>query len=197
MNFLARILSYLFHPVVFFLVMPFLVVYRQTENSFYAVKWAIFSTIFIFLGFILFLLGRLKGTFSDHDISKKEERHKFYVILFFLAFIYLITALFFKGVLFPLSIIVFGLILGMIVFDFVDYYVKASVHIGVVAAFVVALSVLYGTKAFWATFWVVPIVFWARIKLEKHTAEEGVIGGLLGTGITILTFVIGKYLYSI
>ncbi|RJQ37697.1 hypothetical protein C4559_03100 [Candidatus Microgenomates bacterium] len=196
MIFLARFLSFLFHPVIFFLIMPFMVVYRQTSDTSYAFKWAFFSAVFIFLGTALFLLGRIKGVFSDDDISKREERFRFYFILYFLVFVYFIASFFFKGVFFPLSIIVFGVLFGVLVFDIVNKYsLKASVHVGVACAFITSISIFYGVTAFLVAFWLIPLIFWARIKLKKHTLKEGIAGGFIGIAVTLFTFFLGKYLY--
>ncbi|MDP2649326.1 MAG: hypothetical protein Q8P10_00625 [bacterium] len=191
--FFAKFFSFLFHPVIFFLIMPYIVVYKHTNNNFSALKWAFFSSIFIFIALILLILGRIKGVFSDFDISKREERFKFYFLVFLLAFIYFVIALFFKGVFFPLSIIVFGLIFGLIIFDVINNYLKASVHVGVICAYVTTITIVYGFIGFLFSFWLMPLVFWSRLELKKHTFQEGMAGGFLGAIITIITFLIGKY----
>lgn len=191
----AKIISFIFHPVFFFLIMPYLIIYRQTGNSFFALKWTVFSSIFIVIAGVLILLGRVKGVFSDFDISKREERSKFYFIVYFLAIIYFVIALFFKGAFFPLSIIIFGLIVGVVIFDFVNRRVKASLHIGVASSFVISISILYGINAFFFVLLLVPLLIWSRLVLKKHTLKEEIAGGILGSIITLLTFEIGKYLY--
>lgn len=192
-----RFLSFLFHPVIFFFLMPFLVVYRQTQNGFYALKWQVFSSFFIFLGIMLVLLGRWVGVFSDHELSVKEERSRFYAIVWVLAFSYLIIALYFKGIIFSLSIIALGILLGIVIFELANRFIKVSMHIAVACAFVVAIGLLYGQTAFMATVWIVPLLAWARITLKKHTIIEVIIGGVLGVGTVGLTVFIQHYLMPI
>lgn len=192
----AKFVSLLFNPIVFFLIMPFLVVYRQTQSGTYALKWQIFSSIFLFLGLVLFIIGRIKGAFSDEDVSKREERYKFYILLYILGFAYFLIAIFLKGVFFPLSIITFGIILGILVFNFVNRFIKASIHVAVSVAFVITIGFLYGWIYLLLTLWIVPLIFWARIVSKRHTVKEAIIGAILGLIITLATVLIGKVFYN-
>lgn len=193
---LARFLSFMFHPLFFSLIMPFFIEYRHTQNGVYALKWFIFTSAFIFFGAFLILFGVWKKVFSDFDISRREERYKFYLILLFLAFSYFMTTIAFKGTLFPLSIIGYGIIIGIFAFDALNYFMKASVHTAVVTAFVLSMGILYG---FWVAvliFWLIPIIVWARIKIKKHTPLEIIAGAFLGIFITLFTLFLGKVLHS-
>ena len=196
MKFFARFVSLLFNPIVFFLIMPFLVVYRQTQSSTYALKWQIFSSIFLFLGLVLFVVGRIKGAFSDEDVSKREERYKFYILLYILGFAYFLIAILLKGAFFPLSIITFGIILGILVFNFVNRFIKASIHVAVSVAFVITIGFLYGWIYLFLILWIVPLTFWARIVSKRHTAKEAIIGAILEVIITLTTALIGKLFYN-
>lgn len=192
----AKAISLIFNPAIFFLIMPFLVVYRYSQSGFYALKWEIFSSIFLFLGILLFFIGRFKGTFSDEDVSNRKERFRFYILLYSLGFIYFVLSLFLKGIFFPLSIISFGIILGILVFNLVNYYTKASIHAGVACAFVMSTGFLYGWKILLGLIWIVPLVAWSRIITKNHTVKEAILGGFLGGIITLLTFFIGKEIYK-
>lgn len=192
----AKFVSFLFHPVIFFILMPFIVVYKQTGSSLYALKWQAFSSLVILAGIFLIVIGKWRKSFSDFDLSKKEERMKFYFVLLLLASAYLIIALFFKGIFFYLSIITFGISMGIVLLIFLNYYLKVSIHLAVACAFVVAMHVISSETPMWYTFWIVPLVAWARLTLKRHTAYEIVIGGFLGVIVTIATFLIGQYLYS-
>lgn len=197
MKVLASAVSLLFNPGLFFLIIPFFVVYKETASGLYALKWVIFSSLFIFLGIIYFLIGIIRGTFSDFDLTKKEERKSFYFFAWFLAVIYLLIAIFFKGIFFPLSIFAIGVIIGLLVFEFVNAYIKASIHVGAASTFVVIISLLYGSFGFWGTFWIVPIVAWSRITLKKHTPKEVLIGAMLGSGLSFVIFLLGEQILSV
>ncbi|OGH18071.1 MAG: hypothetical protein A3F31_03995 [Candidatus Levybacteria bacterium RIFCSPHIGHO2_12_FULL_38_12] len=197
MKLFAKFISYLFHPVLFFLIMPFFIVYRQTESGMYAIKWMVFSSVFILFGVMTILFETLKGDFSDFDISHKEQRVKFYMIIFVIGATYLFAALYFKGIFFPLSIISLGIVLGLIIFAFVSHYVKASIHVAVSSAFVATIALLYRNGSITEVGWIVPLVAWARITLKRHTFSEVFVGGVLGVAIAAITFILGKYIYSL
>ncbi|MEK7120562.1 MAG: hypothetical protein AAB840_00535 [Patescibacteria group bacterium] len=191
----ARLVSFVFHPATFFFIMTYLIVYKQTDSGIVALKWQVFSSAFIFIGIVIILVGRWRGIFSDHDLSKKEERAKFYGFLWPLAFSYLTAALILRGLFFFLSIIAFGIVLGMFIFHIVSRYIKASIHLAISCGFVLTLGFLYGETGLLATIWIPPLLAWSRLKLTKHTKQEVIAGGLLGICITFLTFLIGKYVF--
>lgn len=193
----ASLLSYIFHPVIFVLLMPYFLIYRQTQSMLYALKWEIFSSFFIFLGLILVVLGKKRGIFSDYDLSKRNERWKFFAIVLSPALLYLFISLFLKGMFFSTTIISFGVILALFMFALVNKFIKPSIHSGVACAYVLSVALLYGPIAFLVTFWMVPVVIWARLSLKKHTVNELLVGGVIGTVITLLTFLVGAYLYRL
>ena len=196
MKLFAQFVSFLFHPLSLMFMLPYFVVFRQTANIFSALKWQLFTSAFIIAAVILFFIGKRQGIFSDYDISKREERPKFYFIVMALAVAYLLSALFFKGILFPLSIIAFGICAALIAFAIVSYRLKASGHVAVACAFVLTMGSMYGQSMFMALVWIIPLVAWSRFYLKRHTVHEIIAGGVLVTIITSLTFLVGKYLYG-
>jgi hypothetical protein len=191
---LAKAFSYVFHPVIFFWLMPFMVVYRQTQSIQYSLKWQLFSSLFIVITLIFLFLGKRLGKFSDYDISKREERPKFYSFIFLLAMCYLGTSLFFRGLLFPLSIVTVGIVFGILVFDAVNYYVKASVHLAIATMFVTTIGILYGLHAAFSLIWILPLLMWSRVYLKRHTVIELLTGSILGLLLTLLTFYLDIHL---
>lgn len=191
-----ELISYIFHPVNFVLTMPFLIVYRQTASGSYALKWAIFTAMFVVLGSFFVLLGRIRGVFSDFDISKREERPTFYIMVWILACIFMSIAFILKGIFFPLSIISFAILLGTICIEVINNFLKISVHLTVATAWVVSIGILFGIYPF---LFFLPFLFllaWARIRLQQHTVSEVIGGSLVGVIITIVTFLIGRTIYS-
>lgn len=196
-KFLATLLSYFFHPVILALLMPYLLIYRQTTDITYAVKWEIFSSVFIILGVIIVILEKKRGIFSDYDLSKREERWKFFAIVLSPIVLYLLISIFFKGLFFSTTIITLGIILGLSIFAFLNKFLKPSIHMAVACAYVISVAILYGPVAFMVTFWMIPAVIWARLTLKRHSPNEAVVGGVVGTIITLLTFLVGKYVYHL
>lgn len=97
----------------------------------------------------------------------------------------------FKGILFPLSIVALGIILGLVMFDITTYYMKVSIHMAIATAFTVSIAILFGLGPFFAFFWIVPFMAWSRYHLEKHSEKELLLGMILGVSVPILTFFIG------
>lgn len=194
-RFLAILLSYIFHPVVFVLLMPYFLIYRQTTSILYALKWEIFSALFIFLGVILVVLEKRRGIFSDFDLSKRNERWKFFLIVLSPSSLYFVFSFFLKGMFFSTTLTSFGVILALFMFAVANKFIKPSIHTGVACAYVLSVALLYGPIAFLLTFWMIPVIVWARLTLKKHTVNEVLVGGIIGTAITLLTFLVGFYLY--
>lgn len=192
MIYFAKLVSIIFHPAILILLLPFLVVYRQTESGLYALKWQMFSAFFVFLAGFLVFLGEHFGVFSDSDLTKRNERSKFYTMVIVLLLLYIATVVFFKGIFSPFVIIAFGTLFGLVLFTIANHFFKISIHSGTACAFVISLSILYGINIFFAVVWIVLLVVWARLVLKKHTLIEAISGGLLGGAITIATYLIGK-----
>lgn len=190
----AYFVSIIFNPIFLAFLLPFFLIFRFTNSGLYSLKWLLFSSIFIFLGGFFIIFERVKGNFSDIDVSIREQRPKLYAFLLFLAFIYLIISLVLKGYTFPISIVSFGLVLAVIVFASVNRFIKASGHVGVACAFVLTIGLLYGFFSALLIVWIIPLLAWSRLVLKKHTILEIAVGGILGTSVTLATFYISIYL---
>jgi len=190
----AQLISFLFHPIFFSLFIPFLIAHKVTGSILYGFKWTIFSALFLFLAVFIFYLVRPKEFVGDFDITHKEQRHVFYSITLLSAVIYFIASLIFKGLLFPISIISLGLILGLVSLDLINYYIKASIHMAVVTGYVVTVALIYGLLPFFGFLSLVVIVGWSRLYLSRHSQKEVVAGMLLGTFVPIVTYFVGQAL---
>lgn len=195
-RYLAYLISLIGNPLVFLFLVPYLIVFKQTGSTFAAVRWQLFTTFFLLATILFFLVGKHRGFFSDSDISKREERPRFYLFIFVLSILYFGTALFFKGIFFPISIVAFGICVAIVAFAIVNYRLKASGHVAVASAFILTVSSLYGIQILLWTLWIVPLVAWSRIVLKRHTLREVIVGGLLGTAITLSVLLLGRTVYE-
>lgn len=188
----AQFISFVCHPVFFSLFIPFLIVHKKTGDILYSLKWTCFSAVFLLIAIGIFYLVRPKEFLNDFDITQREQRHIFYSITLFAAVLYFIASLVFKGILFPLSIISLGLILGLVSFDIVNYYIKASIHMAVIAAYVVSIALIYGLLPFFVFVWLLFLVGWSRLYLTRHSQNEVLAGMFLGAFIPIVTYCIAQ-----
>ncbi len=194
---IAEIISLVFNPIAFITFMPFLIVYKQTGDGLYALKWELFSVGFIIIGLVLLFIGRIKGTFSDFELSKKEERSIYFYSIWILALSYVASTFFFKGLFFSISIASIGILIGVILFAVMNKYMKASIHTGVASAFAVTSGLLYGITPAIIVFFAIPLIGWSRVVLRRHTLREVIVGGVLGIIVVLITFLLGRYIFSV
>ena len=189
---LARLISFLSSPFVLLLPTPFVLVFKETGNIFYSLKWTFFSYIFLFSVVFFVLLGMLIGFFSDYDVSKKEERLKLFAFGGIITFLYLGSLILLNG---PkvLYLVIFGIILGVLVISIVNNWIKASIHTATVCAFTLSLVILFGFM-FAPALLLIPAMAWARVKIKKHTPLETLTGGFLGIILTIIVYIIGRFI---
>ena len=190
--FLAEFISTIFNPVVFLFLMPFLIVYRQTASIANALKWQLFTSVFLMIAITFLLFGLHKRIFSDIDLTKREERKEFYKMSIILSACYLVSSILFKGPVFYISFAAAGIVIGAFILSIINNYTKASVHLAVATAFVATIGVLYGFNVFIFIFWIIPLTLWARHFLGKHTAMQMVIGIIVGLFVTIGTLFIAR-----
>lgn len=193
----ATIVSFVLNPLFIAYLVPFLITYKYTDSGWYALKWTLFISLFVVLGMSYLFYGRLKGYFSDFDISKRTERFRFYRLIFILSLVFLFISVFLKGYAFPLSILAFGITLGIFAYAIVNLRIKASGHVGVLCAFIIVVGFLYGIQSALLLSWTIPLLAWSRLYLKRHTMYEVIAGVALGSIITLITFFIGKVVYSI
>ena len=193
-KFLAQFVSLALGPLTILTLMPIIIVFRQTGNLGYSLEWEIFSLVFIVVGLVLFLIGRVEGVYSDFDISKRQERERFYLVTLILTFIYFIVTALMKGFFFRLTAITLSSFLIVLAFMVANSFLKASIHLGIVCAFVFSMGLFYGPNVFIPLFFLIPLMAWSRLELKQHTPKELLVGGLLGTVITIASFIIWEFL---
>lgn len=190
--FFAEFFSSVFNPIVFLFLMPFLIVYRETASIAYALKWQLFTSVFIMIAITFLLFGLHKRIFSDVDLTKREERKEFYKIALILSASFLLSSILFKGPIFYISFAAAGIVAGTLILSFINQFTKASVHLAVATSFVTTIGILYGFNVFICIFWIIPVTLWARHYLGKHTAFQMFIGSLVGLFVTIATLFVGR-----
>lgn len=191
-NFTAQIISLLFHPAVLSVVTPvFLILFIPREVP-YSAYWVFYPLVFVLIVSLFTLYGIKTKLFSDFDVTKRRERGPFYAFVIIVTLVYISILSFFQG---PKSLMVLGLgvLIGAIIMEFINRKIKASVHVAAVSAFMCTLALLFGGLYLLLPF-LVPIVAWSRIHMKRHTLSEAIIGGTIGTIITIGLFLMIEYI---
>src|SRR3989344_8626010 len=114
---IAKLISIIFGPVVLIVLLSFLVAYKETGDSIYALKWQIFSSLFVLASGILVYLGEWIGIFSDPE-KKRKEREKFYKLVIMLLSVYIVFVVFDRGFLSVPIIVGLGALSGVFLFSF-------------------------------------------------------------------------------
>jgi hypothetical protein len=189
---IAEIISLVLNPLVLLMPIPFFLVFEKTDNLARSLAWTGISTFFIFLYFLLIVVGIKFKIFSDLDISKREQRPILFLVGLFLAISYLVVLFLFHapGI---LQIGTFALILGLFVIGAVNMFTKVSGHLAVLSAFL-TFAVLVEGWIFLGGFVLLPVLAWARIKTKNHTLSQTVLGSVIGILTTVIIYVIVKYI---
>ena len=190
----ARLISFLLSPLFVLLPVPYVLVSKFTENQIYAIKWMVFSYMFILAVAVFIGIGVILGIFSNFDVSKREQRPLLFSFTAITIFCYLVSLVILDG---PkiLFVGVFGFILGLIILFIVNRWIKASVHLGILTSTLLLVCILY-RGYFFLSLALIPFLAWSRIRMKEHTPLETLAGTILGTLMTLLVYTISKYFLS-
>ena len=134
------------------------------------------------LAYLVWLVGR--GEVSDLDVQRREERTR--ALLFSLAAMGAGGIMLWDVKAAPLLLAAGGIVwLQTALITGITLQWKISVHTTAMAAFWALLWVVFGEVALTAL-WLVPLVAWSRIHLNRHTPAQTVAGSLLGFFIAII-----------
>lgn len=188
---IAEIISLILNPLVILMPVPFFLVFEKTNNLARSIAWAGISTFFIFLYFLLIVIGIKFGIFSDLDVSKREQRPILFLVGIFLTISYLVILFLFHA---PQVLMTgtFALILGLIIIGVFNMFTKVSGHLAVLSTFLTFVVIVEGWR-FLGGFILLPLLAWARIKTKNHTLLQTVLGSTIGILTTVIIYVIVKY----
>lgn len=85
----------------------------------------------------------------------------------------------------PLLAILSGGLIALIMVMGITYFWKISLHSGMTTIFVLMLIYLYGIEKIWPSFFLIPLVFWSRIVLFRHTLAQ-LLGGIITACLVVL-----------
>lgn len=191
---LAHIISRFANPLLIPIPIPFIIVYSSTQNPLYAAKWQLFTLVFLGFVAIFILYGMRKGFFSNFDVSKRKQRNALFLFGVTMTLFYLLSIFILQG---PVLLILGAcmILMAILMFSIVNTHIKASFHVATASALIVSLILVYGSKYYWLLF-VVPLIAWSRVILKRHTVREVIAGGILGSFLSIITYILGVILLT-
>lgn len=175
---LAQIISFLFNPVMLLIFMPLMVVYKTTGDIILAFAWTVYTMIFLIAISFYVIYGVHKKIFTDMDVSKRTQRPLLFTIGFVMSIMYLLGLLFLNG---PkiLIIVSCGFIFSILLLALINFRLKVSIHVATVSALFFALAISY-QGYYYLTLLLIPIVAWSRLKINRHTLPETIVGACFG-----------------
>lgn len=191
---LAQFISTLSNPLFTISFVPFLIVYKTSSSISYALKWQLFSLVFIIVIGLFVTYGVLKGFFSNFDVSRRKQRPILYTFVALLLIFYFVATVILSGPL-ELILIITACLVGTIIFDIVNIYLKVSLHVASLTALLSSLILFYQDPWWVLGLILIPLVGWARIRTHRHSKNEVYVGVLAGSVITVLTYVVGKVFF--
>ncbi|MEV6298206.1 phosphoesterase PA-phosphatase [Actinoplanes sp. NPDC051861] len=176
---IARIVSEVLAPAVLVAVLLLTVGWHAGETPGVSRWWGLPGALFaavIPLGYVLH--GVRAGRFTDHHIPERADRR----IPLIFGTGSLVTGLILLIVLDAprevLALLAAGGV-GLAVFALVTHWWKMSIHAGVAAGTVAALTAVYGPVALLGAPFVI-LGGWARVRLTAHTPAQVVAGAMAG-----------------
>ncbi len=184
---IARWISILAHPFVMVAVLVAVTAMRQSSAN--AVQSELVVVLAVVVPIAVLMVRQVRrGRWSNVDASKPSERPA----LFLVALTGLVAALGWLLLNDPHSFLVRGMLVTaafLLLAAVLTRWVKLSLHVAFAALAATAL-VLLGSAVGYVLAAVVPMVFWSRLVLARHSVHELLVGFALGvlTGLVLVWF---------
>ena len=192
MNFLANLIAAVLHPIVLVIPGVYLVSYNATGNTAEALYWTLLSILFSSVIACFVAYGVKKGFFNNLDVSNRKQRLILYpfaiaVVGAFAIFVYTQNG--------PFALVYASItfVLALLILDFINRRIKASIHTAAVASIVTGVIFIYGGISAMLLL-LIPLIAWARITQKRHTLQETIVGGVAGIALTAIPIYIVQFI---
>lgn len=192
MNKIARIITFILHPIVLITPSIFVIITASGGTINEALLWSAISLMFTACIAAYIKIGMKMGVFSNFDVSKREQRIYLFPAILLAGFVFLASLLVFGGPIALLYALVY-FIISVSVLAIVTLRIKASIHVGSITAAVVSIIYFFGDK-YLILLLIIPAMAWARIIEKRHTFKETVVGFILGLLLALLGIIGVQYL---
>lgn len=188
---IATIISAIANPGILAVVILVVAIFKSPFNQIETICWLL--AILVLNGLIpalVYLFFTSRGFVFD-DTLHNDKVHRERIILFglFLALACweLLMLVLTKNFYQPLLAVLIGGIIAIILTGIISYFWKVSMHSSIITFFVMMIILMYG-RQFWPIAILIPIVWWSRIILHRHTIWQLLAGFVLSITIVILIF---------
>jgi hypothetical protein len=184
---LAHLISNVTNPL--FVALPtFLLVALVTAPDWLhaLLWWSIIVSGLSIAPYLFIWHGVRQGRFSDHHVSKREQR--FLPLVFGLGCVLItLVLLLLLHATRSLILTVVGALVAIALATAITTVWKISLHLVGMAGAVTVFCLLFGLRAAWLTP-LVAIVAWARWKVGAHTILQALAGTILAVSVTLTIF---------
>ncbi len=189
---LAKLISRLFDLYTWSIILNFLFLYRSNLTSpQVAALIPIVVLLELILPVIIFAVFLKKGIISDVDITRREQRPRFFSVLAALMLVGSAAGYVYGNPLFFwLQLTVLATIMIMVV---ITLFWKISGHTMVNSLGIFFLNYFFAGKFWWLYFLLLPVA-WSRWHLKKHSPLQLLAGAVLGLAVPLVMLKLGGFL---
>ncbi len=183
--YVARQVSNVFSPFAVSLPLVFLIALYHAPMGGEALFYAFVTLFFLSVGPLLYIIvGVRRGKFTDIDVSVRSQRTWPFVFGLASGLVGLLILTLTNGSR-NLETLLLITILSGIIFMFITFWWKISLHASSIAGAATLLTAFYGAIML-PTFLLVVAVSWSRVVLRRHTTAQVVAGAVLSIVLTVL-----------
>lgn len=184
---IGRLISQIFHPILLNIVTLLLIGVFLARDGQAGLTWAAACILLQVLPPTVFFLVRLRqGTYSDDDISVRQQRNELYLV----GFVWVLAATLLLALLGAprpfLACMVSTLLLGLIG-GLINLFWKISVHSAAIAS-TATIALLYSRNLGVALWLCALAVGWARVRTGNHTPTQVLAGFGCAATVVVLAF---------
>lgn len=180
----AQLVSFVLGPLIWIpLLLTIFVLKTNLSSNQIFLLLPLLIILQVFFPFLYILIAYKLKKISDLDLSKREERIIPMVIIFISLFISLFVVKSFNSTI--LYRFYLFSILVLAVNGFITLFWKISFHMGINIVGSLLINFLYHWQLP-ILYLTIPLVFWSRLKLKRHTPAQLIAALLLNTVIVFL-----------
>ncbi|MDM8520911.1 phosphatase PAP2 family protein [Anaerolineales bacterium HSG6] len=182
---IARWVSHIISPHVVGSVMACLLTFLYNDKPFVPFLWLLMSIFVVTVPPIAYILWLVHtGHLQDFYMPQRSKRLRPLIFVIVWLFICLMGLRYLQA---PLSIeVVILFVLALTVtMSIITLFWKISFHSASITTAFVTLVIVVGVKA-WFALLLIPLVGWSRVRLQRHTPYQVLMGCLVGVLIALL-----------
>lgn len=195
-TFTAEAISWISNPALLGLIILFIAIARSPMDENIKISWFLSASVLngliplVFYFFFIKIGHPIDGPLSNVQIHKNR-------VLIYLIFL-LVTAM--QIIILnatipyqPFLLVITGGMLAAILGLIITNFWRISIHSGVATIFIIMIFYLFGFNKTWPIILILPLVFWSRIYLSRHTFWQLISGFLAALLVIWATFLIYNF----